>query len=278
MCTVVEERDTPAACRPAPPAGPTVPWGGPPSTRARGPRRRWPWGGGTGPGRVLSAALPGLALAVGLVVPGPGAAQELPSAPEPVPLAEAFTAAWNAHDLPAVLALFAPDALVRERRGEVPPAVWDAHDPQVVRAYLADSRDGLNDNPSALVWVTGHREIAAWAAAAFAHHHRFAAAPYRAAGDTVVWRYREFVDPYQRAPGVSPAEGDAEAVVRAGRIARLSLVQSPASVQQQRREGAAAKRWWWAKAAAAHAAISRWPVTQTRALGLSFSPSRESAR
>ena len=177
---------------------------------------------------------------MGLVAPGLSAAQDLPPSPDPVPLARAYTAAWNAHDLAAVLACFAPDAVVRERRGEVPPAVWDAHDPRVVRAYLEDSRHDLNDNPSALIWVTGHQEIAAWAAAAFAHRHRFVAAQYRATGDTVSWRYREFVDPFQRAPGVSPAEGEAEAVVRGGRITRLSLVQSPASVQQQRGEGAAA--------------------------------------
>jgi ketosteroid isomerase-like protein len=173
-------------------------------------------------------------------MPGPSAAQDLPPRSDLVPLAQAYTAAWNAHDLAAVLACFAPDAVVRERRGEVPPAVWDTRDPQVVRAYLEDSGDGLNYNPSALVWVTGHQEIAAWAAAAFAHRHRFAATQFRAAGDTVRWRYREFVDPYQLAPGVSPAEGEAEAVVRSGRIAVLSLVQSPASVQQQRGEGTAA--------------------------------------
>ena len=34
-------------------------------------------------------------------------------------MAAAYTAAWNAHDLPAVLAGFAPDAVVRERRGAV---------------------------------------------------------------------------------------------------------------------------------------------------------------
>ena len=62
-----------------------------------------------------------------------------------VPVAEAYVAAWNAHDLPAVLALFAPDAVVRERRGAVPAAVWDTRDPQVVRAYLgaADRRRRL---------------------------------------------------------------------------------------------------------------------------------------
>ena len=57
------------------------------------------------------------------------------------------------------------------------------------------------------------------------------------------WSYRAFADPYQLVPGVSPTEGDAEAVVRGGRITRLTLVVSPASVQRQQDEaGAAAGR------------------------------------
>jgi MYXO-CTERM domain-containing protein len=190
-------------------------------------------GGATGPGAVRRAALPVLALAVGLAVPGRTAAQGPPAAPEPVRVAEAFTAAWNAHDLPAVLALFAPDAVVRERRGEVPPEVWDTSDPQVVRAYLEDTRHELNYNPSDLIWVTGHPEIAASAADAFAHRHRFAAAPYRAAGDTVSWSYRASDDAAQLLSSAGPLEGDAEAVVRGGRIAVLTLVVSPESVRRQ---------------------------------------------
>ena len=122
----------------------------------------------------------------------------------------------------------------------MPPEVWDTRDPQVVRAYLDGINDGTRNDATGLVWVTGHPAIAAWAAGRFAQHHRFAAGPYRAAGDTVRWPYREFVDPFQLAPGVAPAEGEAEAVVRGGRIAVLSLVQSPASAQRQRGETGAA--------------------------------------
>ena len=151
---------------------PRCPWSGPPPARARGRRRRWSWGDWAararrGAPRARARGGPGGARPEH----GPGPA----AGPGPRPAGPAYTAAWNAHDLAAVLARFAPDAVVRERRGEVPPAVWDAHDPRVVRAYLEDSGDGLNYNPSALVWVTGHQEIAAWAAAAFAHRHRFAA-------------------------------------------------------------------------------------------------------
>jgi hypothetical protein len=52
----------------------------------------------------------------------------------------------------------------------------------------------------------------------------------------VGWRYREFVDPFQRVPGVGPLEGAAEALVRGGRITLLTLVVSPASVQRQQGE------------------------------------------
>jgi hypothetical protein len=196
-----------------------------------------------GPAATRRSALPLLALALGLAAPGPGAAQGPPPvAPAPIPVARAYVAAWNAHDLDAVLALFAPDAVVRERWGDVPPAVWDTSDPQVVRAYLEGSHDGEAYDPSGFAWASGHRQIAAWAAARFAQHQRLAAARYRAAGGTVGWRYREFDDPFQGLPGVGPLEGAAEAEVRGGAITRLTLVQAPASAARQRGEVEAAAR------------------------------------
>jgi ketosteroid isomerase-like protein len=193
---------------------------------------------------AVLAVLAAAALAGGGVAPRPLHAQ----APDLVPVAAAYTAAWNAHDLPAVLALFAPDAVVRERRGEVPPAVWDSRDPRVVQNYLDTASDSPNSDPSNLVWVAGHPQIAAWAAARFAQQHRFAAGPYHAAGDTVGWPYREFADPWQLVPGIGPVEGEAEAVVRRGRIAVLSLVRSPASER---------RRWDETYAAYARAAATR---------------------
>jgi hypothetical protein len=121
----------------------------------------------------------------------------------------------------------------------VPPAVSDTRDPRVVRDFLDDSHDGDNYDTGGLSWAMGRGQIAAWAAARFAQHHRFAAGQHRAAGDTVVWQHREYVDPFQRLPGVGPIEGTAEAVVRGGRITGLTLIQSPASVQRQRVEVAA---------------------------------------
>ena len=89
----------------------------------------------------------------------------------------------------------------------MPAAVWDTRDPQVVRDYLAAPPTTATD-VGALDWVTGHPADQAWVAARFAQRHRVAADQHRAAGDTVGWRYREFVDPFQGTPGFSPAEGD----------------------------------------------------------------------
>ena len=186
--------------------------------------------------RAVRAVLVAAALAGGVVAPRPLHAQ----APDLVPVAPAYTAAWNAHDLPAVLALFAPDAVVRERGGRCRPPCGTPATHGSCRTTWTLASDGANSDPSNLVWVAGHPQIAAWAAARFAQQHRFAAGPYHAAGDTVGWPYREFVDPYQRLPGVGPLEGDAEAVVRDGRITRLTLLLSPASVRRRHGEVEAA--------------------------------------
>jgi hypothetical protein len=130
--------------------------------------------------------LPILALAMGLVAPGRSPAQGLAASDSDlVYLARTYTAAWNAHDLAAVLACFAPDAVVRERQRHVPPDVWDTHDPQVVRTYLDDAHGGDTYDPGGLAWAMGPQQIAAWAAARFARHPRVAADPPRVAGDTV---------------------------------------------------------------------------------------------
>jgi ketosteroid isomerase-like protein len=189
-------------------------------------------------GRGLLAAVLAAALAVSA-----SAASAAPLRPgresDATALAWAFTAAWNAQDLDAVLACFAPDAVVRERRGDVPAHVWDVRDPQVVRAYLDDAPESRNYDACALVWVTGRRQIAAWAAARFARRDRFVAGPYRPTGDTVNWSYQAIDDLAQRLLGVGPLEGDAEAVVRGGRITVLTLVVSPEAVQRQQGEEAA---------------------------------------
>ena len=76
------------------------------------------------------------------------------------------------------------------------------------------------------------------------------------------WSYRAFDDPAQRLPGVGPLEGDAEAVVRGGRITVLTLVVSPESVQRQQGEEGAVL----ARAAAHRGAAPRpeWPGVPPR--------------
>ena len=164
-------------------------------------------------------------------------------APDASSVVQAYTAAWNTHDLPSVLALLAPDAVVRQRRRDVPAAVWDTRDPQVVRAYQEEISFTADPDPEAAVLVLiGQPQIAAWAAARFGEGHRMAAGPYYADGDTVRWAYREFVEPFAVLPGGGPLEGEAEALVRDGRIAVLSLVLSAASVQRRLDELDAAAR------------------------------------
>jgi hypothetical protein len=181
------------------------------------------------PGRTLLALLAAIAVAGWLAAP-PRVHAQATQAPNLLPLAQAYTAAWNAHDLDAVLAFFVPDAIVRERRGDVPLEVWDAHDPQVVGAYLNATLDGNNLDPTPLRWVTGHQQIGAWATARFARRHRVAVGQYHVIGDTVRWPYQEGSDPFQSMPGVGLLEGTTEAEVRGGRITLLTVVLSPASV------------------------------------------------
>src|SRR5262249_5412239 len=150
--------------------------------------------------------------------------------------ARAFGAAWSAHDLAAVLACFAPDAVVRERHGALPAAVWDTPDPQVVRAYLDGAPDGDRYATDGFFWVTGPQPLAAWVAARFARDHRIVPDSLRVTRDTVAWRYQELLDAVQVALGIAPLEGDAEAVVRGGRIAVLSLVVAPETLQRLQSE------------------------------------------
>jgi len=145
-----------------------------------------------------------------------------------VAFARAYTAAWNAHDLEAVLARFGPDAVVRRRSEEVPEAVWDAQEQWIVDSFV-DASPGAG-----FAWVRGSASIRAWARDLFRLGHRTEAAEYRAEGATATWRYRDFDGPPQALHGLGPVEGTAQAEIRAGRIVRLTRVDDPASVARQR--------------------------------------------
>ena len=167
-----------------------------------------------------------------------------------------------------MLAGFAPDAVVRERHGEVPAAVWDTRNPQVARSYLDGVHDGDGYATNGFSWTTGHQQLAAWVAARFARNHRLVPDSLRVTGDAVAWRYQERVDPLQVALGVVPLEGDAAAVVRGGRITVLSLVVAPEAVQRLQSE---------AHAAAVRAAARRRAAASGDAAGGPLRPLRAAA-
>jgi hypothetical protein len=184
----------------------------------------------------VAAAGAGVGLAPGIARAGAAASGRGDPDPDLVAFARAFGAAWSARDLAAVLAGFAPDAVVRERHGEVPAAVWDTRDPEVARGYLDRAHDGDSYATNGFAWATGPQQLAAWVAARFARDHRIVPDSLRVAGDAVAWRYRELLDAAQVALGIAPLEGDAEAVVRGGRITVLSLVVAPEAVRRLRSE------------------------------------------
>jgi hypothetical protein len=196
----------------------------------------------------LAAAGGGVGISPGIARAGAAASGREDPDPDLVAFARAFGAAWSARDSEAVLACFSPDAVVRERHGEVPAAVWDTRDPQVVRAYLDGAHDGDDYATNGFSWATGHQQIAAWVAARFARSHRLVPDSLRVTGDTVAWRYQELLDAVQVALGIAPLEGDAEAVVRGGRMTLLSLMDAPEAWHRLESEarvaavGAAAQR------------------------------------
>ena len=149
---------------------------------------------------------------------------------DPVEFARAFTDGWNASDVDAVLACFAPDAVVRRRGSRGPDEVWDAQDELAVREFLAEEGWRVS-----LSWVRGAGEIRALMAEAIREHPRVEASNVRSAGHVVTWDYRVYPAALLGLPGVGPVEGVAAGTVRAGRIVRLTLIDDPASIVRQRR-------------------------------------------
>jgi hypothetical protein len=144
-----------------------------------------------------------------------------------VAFAQAYTTAWNAHDLAAVLACFAPDAVVRHRDAMVPEAAWASE--EAMRQYLY-AEEGWHYG---LVWARGAADVADVTERAFAAHAHTDTSAYRTAGETVTWRYVLHEDPFHQFPGVGPVTGVAEAVVRGRQIVQISTVHDADSVQRR---------------------------------------------
>ena len=212
-----------------------------PTKRAPPPR--------TAPGQSRAtrrAAARGAAL--GLVLVGvhdarKAAAGVHPGETDVTALAAAFAAAWAARDLEAVVALFADDAVVRQRGAEI--AVEDAiYGPSVaVRDAFGVGVDYLGDppprdphDPRAVVWAAGRPQIRAWARRLFASGqaatvYAHGAGAVEAADPTVRWAYRATAEPYQRLPGVGPTAGTVEIAGRAGRIVSVTIEPDADSVR-----------------------------------------------
>jgi hypothetical protein len=185
-----------------------------------------------------------LTAAPGLVW-GPARAAGAAAAPAPdlVAFARAVNAAWNAHDLDRVAAYFAPGATIRQMGVRFAVAAADGSDPPVVEDVygagprsLAAAQDGGGWPGDDVLWAAGPPRIRTWLPWLFAAGHRVEASAYRAAGDTVTWRYRAFADPYQRFAGVGPAEGTAALVVRGGRIFELTVASDGYTVARRARQ------------------------------------------
>ena len=215
--------------------------------------------------RGLARTLLGLTAATALTLgAAPASAAPASAAPGSAPaadlvaFAEAFNAAWNAHDVEGVAAFFAPDATVRQTSARVAGA-GDAVvvAPVIEDVYgagprsLADAHDPATWAQGEVLWATGPAAIRAWLPPVFATSHRVEAVAYRAEADVVAWRFRAFADPYQQALGVAPVEGTASLVVRAGRAVSFGFDTEGEAVARRARQFDAALNTHFAAAAAA---------------------------
>jgi ketosteroid isomerase-like protein len=111
---------------------------------------------------------------------------------DPITLAQSFDAAWNAHDMNAVMGFFADDAIVRL----APPP------------------------PDGGIY-SGKAAIRAWAETLMPGFHVESTA-HCATGDQVTWSFRVSCDSFQ-AMGVNPVTGRADALVRGDKIKSFTV-------------------------------------------------------
>ena len=210
--------------------------GGTGQPAAGGSLRRWL-------GRTLLGLLVGAALAGGAAPVG--AAPRPAPAPDLVAFARAFNAAWNAHDVEGVVALFAPDATIRQTRARgagladtpvTAPVVEDVYGAGPRSLADADAVDPGAWAQGEVLWAAGTPRLRAWLPALFAAGHRVEASAYRTDGDVVTWRFRAFADPYQGVAGVEPVAGAASLVVRAGRAVSLGFETEGEAIDRRARQ------------------------------------------
>jgi hypothetical protein len=180
-----------------------------------------------------------LGLALGCAAPVPaGVALADADAPE-LALARAFGAAWNDGDLDAVVALFAEDAVVRQRGAEIEHYGANVVISDAFGVRLVFVGDPPASDAAGVVWARGRPELRTWARRLLAAGHRFEAANHRAGSDAVRWDYRATTDLARRWPWLRPAAGTAELTARAGLIVTLTTESDPASTRA--REAALAR-------------------------------------
>ena len=242
-----------------------------PSPRSRPPARTWTRRARLA--RLVGPAVALLALVLWLVTPDQSSAQGAGGGDheaDGLALAAAYTTAWNAGDLDAVVALFAADGAVRQRAPDLTAsgptvAVRDSYG--VALSYEGEPPPGAGDT---VTWATGRAQVRAWARPLLAAHHRVAPpAGHHVAGDTVTWEYRVTVGATRVLAGVAPSTGTAQLVVREGQIASLTLTSDPASVAAReaslsRAAAASADRLAHATAVAESGVLRRTPDTQGR--------------
>jgi len=187
--------------------------------------------------RLVGPAVALLALVLWLAAPDRSGAQEAGGDPGAGgrALAAADTAAWNAGDLDAIEALFAADAVVRQRGAAV-----DVYGPTVaVRDAFGVPLTFVGDPPAAeaggVVWARGRPAIREWARRYVAVGHQLDATNYQAAAEAVRWDYRATTGFSRRLPGAAPSGGRVELTVQAGAIAALTTESDPTAVRARER-------------------------------------------
>lgn len=194
----------------------------------------------------LRSAAVALGLSLGVTVCG-ATGVSADGLPFPVAVVASFNSAWNGGEIDQVMAHFGADAVVEQHDVWVYEVAERAEVEEMYGTGASVEAGTLRRRGDTVIWAGGFVDVRRWIAALLALDHRVEATGYTLAqrahgveGETVTWRYRASARPYRSLPGVSPAEGTAEAVVRGARIVRLTLRADDASVERRREDVQAA--------------------------------------